>query len=181
MTWSAPKTFVSGEVLPADELNAYLRDNLIELAASKATTLGSTFVTTDTNVITERFPTESYVEEGASITSGSNTAYVDVQQYGPEVTVETGSCALVWLFSYMVNDNALAICTSYDVSGATTIASIDQRAIIMSQSRGHRVSGVFFHNDLNPGVNTFTAKYRINATAGTTGSWAGRRLTVWPF
>lgn len=40
MSWTTPKTFVTGAVLPAADLNTHLRDNLNEASVAKSTAAG---------------------------------------------------------------------------------------------------------------------------------------------
>lgn len=177
MAWTSPKTFVANEVLSADELNIHLRDNLLEMAASKATNPGSMFITEDVNSIMELPVASAVVDESGDTSSAT---YVNIDQIGPQVTVTTGSYAAVWLFAYTYQTAGNAAAMSYDVSGATTIAASDSRSFLIQNASGQRISASLFHDDLNPGVNTFTAKYRMAGAAPDRGVWAGRRLAVLP-
>lgn len=180
MVWTSPKTWVSTDTLPASELNTYLRDNLAELAPAKAVTPGSYFVTTDNGMLSERIPVADFI--GAADQSLSNT-YTDLDDIGPTVTVETSSQAWVFLYCHMFGDvNTAAVWMNYSVSGATTddASGRDSTAIQVQAAGGQRMGVNILHTGLNPGMNTFTAKYRIS-TGVTLGTWSDRRLGVLPF
>lgn len=51
MAWTAPRTWVVGEVLTASLLNTHLRDNINETAPAKVTTAGDTVYATGANAI----------------------------------------------------------------------------------------------------------------------------------
>ena len=52
MAWTAPRTWVVGEVLTAALLNTHLRDNLLETAVAKVTTAGDVVYATGANALT---------------------------------------------------------------------------------------------------------------------------------
>ena len=51
MAWTAPRTWVTGELVTATLLNAHLRDNLLETAPAKVTTQGDTVYATAANAL----------------------------------------------------------------------------------------------------------------------------------
>jgi hypothetical protein len=55
MGWTAPRTWVDGEVVTRDLLNQHLRDNLLETEAAKAAAAGDTFHATSAAAF-ERLP-----------------------------------------------------------------------------------------------------------------------------
>lgn len=180
MTWTTPKTWVANDVLTAAELNEQLRDNLLEQMPALATTEGSWFSVDAANSIVERTLVSDIVKETEQTAS---TSYVDLATVGPEVTVETGTVALVMFSGLLQNSTANAQgCMSYAISGATTRAASDTVAIIQDGLNGGGDTWGFMSwdlaEDLNPGANTFTAKYRAGG-AGTLTAYA-RALTVWP-
>lgn|SRR5690606_16745056 len=176
MAWSAPMTAVSGSVFTAAQFNQFVRDNLNETAPARATTAGGYFVATGTNEITERIPVSNAVLVSETTTS---TSYTDLTTAGPEVTVTTGPAALVIVHGALDNSGAGASRMAYDISGASSIAGADNRGIGVYGVAGSGVvcSGVTLHQDLTPGVNTFTAKYRVSSGTGT---FLSRRLVVLP-
>ena len=56
--WSAPRTWVTGEIVTASYLNSNIRDNFLETAPAKATAAGDIFVATAVNAI-KRVPVGS--------------------------------------------------------------------------------------------------------------------------
>ncbi|OII61223.1 hypothetical protein BJP40_06765 [Streptomyces sp. CC53] len=169
MAWTAPKTWVAEQVLTAAELNTHLRDNLLETAPAKATTEGSYFVVSDLNQIAERKPEVARVSAGEST---SSTSYVDLATTGPEVTVTTGSSAIVLIYSQLrntVEDSGSMM--SFAISGATSRSALDTTAILHrgNANQSQRFSAFDMITDLTPGSNTFTAKYRVTADTGTFG------------
>lgn len=179
MAWTAPKTFVANAILTAAELNVHLRDNLSETAPAKATTSGSMFVGNGANRIVERIPNGATV---APLEATASTTFTDLTTPGPAVTVTTGAKAVVIMNAEFYNvDNSYAI-ASVQVSGASSIAPADTRALT------HRsiTSGitpvigcarVLWFSNLTPGNNVFTMKYR--AFAGTS-RFQNRELIVIP-
>lgn len=176
--WTSPKTFLSGEVLTSDELNIYLRDNFCNLETAKAVTPGSLIVASGQNEVAERMPTAALVSISESQTGGASTTYADLATVGPTVTVDTGSMAIVFIYVNTYHTAPGSTFTSFAVTGASEIAATDDMAVRMSNSVQERFSACFCVTNLNPGLNTFTAKYRIG-NAGT-GTWMSRRLIVFP-
>jgi len=188
MAWTAPMTAVAGAVYTAAQFNTFVRDNLNECAPAKASIIGSYFTTSDDNQISERlveqavvnqqdsFNSTSYIDPNASPTGNSPIA-------GPAVTVQTGSVAFVAVGG-RIGGNATGVDSvkmSWACSGATSISAADNWAaglIKLGQysfaycNRGYLAVG------LNPGQNTFTAKY---AASGGTGFASYRTIVVLPF
>ena len=75
------------------------------------------------------------------------------------------------------NNSASTTYISWAVSGATTVAAADANAAVTLQTLLGSVCAVTTIGGLNPGVNTFTAKYKV---ASNTGTWQNRWITVWP-
>ncbi|MDT0387802.1 hypothetical protein [Streptomyces dubilierae] len=176
MAWSAPMTAVASSVFTAAQFNTFLRDNLNETAPAKATTAGGHFAVSDTNEISERVSATASVLMSETTTS---TSYTDLATVGPTVTVETGPAALVAVHGAIDNSGAGSSRMSYAVSGVSTIAEADNRGIGVYGVAGAGIvaSAVVLHTDLTPGINTFTAKYRV---ASGTGTFNSRRIVVFP-
>jgi hypothetical protein len=177
MTWTSPKTWTSGDLVPAADLNSYIRDNMLEMSPSKASTVGSLFVTADTNSISERRPAGDFVSTLQSTTT--TATYLDLATVGPSVTVECTSYAIIYIYAHMFHSAGTGVWMSFEVSGATTIAANDNTAILLQNTGGQRVGSAFLYSSLNAGMNTFTAKYRISGAG--TGNWSDRRIAVLPF
>ena len=179
MAWTSPITFVSGTTLTATQLNTYLRDNLSELAPAKATVPGSYFCSTGTNSIAQRTPDTALITTSQTTTS---TSYVDLGTVGPTVSVSTGAYAFVITTCQMENNtNDFQTYMSFAISGATTRSALDATAVGKdgTPAGNHcRLTNFDLINNLTPGTNTFTAKYRVG---GGTGTFAQRRLSIFPF
>lgn len=162
MAWTSPMTFVANNVLTAAQMNTHLRDNLLELAPAKATTsAGSLFVAQGPNRLEERIVRTARV--GTTQVTKS-TSYTDLNTKGPSVSVTTGKSAIVMLAAKAGNtviDNSASM--SFEVSGYTEISPSD-RYSVQSDGRAantHSVWGVTYYvDDLNPGLNVFTCKYK---------------------
>jgi hypothetical protein len=181
MAWTAPMTFADGNALTAAQLNAQLRDNLNETMVAKAQTAGAMFFGDDVNSLVERVPVIARVEAFENTTS---TTYTDLTNFGPSVTLDTGTNALVFIAAEVGNNtaNAQTSC-SYEVSGATTIAADASWGITTDGLQAATSSNYLgmcitsMRDDLTPGSNTFTMKYRC---ASGTGSFIHRCIIVWP-
>lgn len=178
MAWTSPKTFTPSSVLPAVDLNVYLRDNMAVTEASLASNPGSHFVGTGLSAIAERIPTGDIVLTAQGYTA---TSYGDPATVGPTVSVTTGSSALVALHSAAAPTSAgVRGWISYAVSGATTIAASDDRSIAWTVVAQESKGATFLQTGLTPGVNVFTAKFK-SATSGTSTVFSNRRIAVIPF
>lgn len=178
MSWTSPMTAVAGSVFTAAQFNTFIRDNLLECPAAKATTPGSFFAVSDTNQVAERIGTATSIT-GVTETSTS-TSYTDLATFGPEITVTTGGYAIVFLSGAIQNNGTGSVRMAYDVSGATSISAADNRGIghFGAAAVGVVCGNAIYHDNLTSGVNTFTAKYRVSAGTGT---FESRRLQVLPF
>lgn len=181
MAWSAPMTAVANTAFTAAQFNTYVRDNLNETAPAKASTAGGYFVVTGTNLIAERVPDSVLTDITETTTS---TSYVDLATVGPAVTLTTGTKALVSVGGEIGNTSSTtgSVRMSVAVSGATSRSASDNWAYGNSSwpttgSRLHATTTFLFEN-LTPGVNTFTCKYRVGAGTGT---YRRRMLSVIPF
>lgn len=170
---------MANAILTAAELNVHVRDNLSETAPAKATTSGSLIVGNGANRIVERIPNgASVVTQEATV----STTYADLTTPGPALTVVTGAKALVLINAETLNLNDSFSLTSVQVSGASSIAPADTRALTHRSITGAATPVVgacrsLWFNNLTPGNNTFTMKYR--AFAGTS-RFANRDLIVIP-
>lgn len=175
MAWTAPMTAISGSVFTAAQFNTFVRDNLNECPASKATTPGSLFVVSDTNQLAERTPATATVATSQTTTS---TSYTDLATVGPTVTVTTGPMALVGLYNANLNSSGTtASLMSYEVTGASAQAPNDNIAVGVATTTGTRAGALFLVTGLTPGSNTFTCRYRVG---GGTGTYVDRRILVVP-
>ena len=179
MAWSAPMTAVANSTFTAAQFNTYVRDNLNETAPAKATSSSSYFVGDGLNSIVERRAVTD-LELGTGTTT--STTYTDLtgDAIGPTVTVETGPSALVIVRCSAENSGGGSARMAYNISGATSLAAADNRGVGFFGVAGGNVnaSDVSLWTALNPGSNTFTAKYRVSSGTGT---FLSRRIIVMPF
>jgi len=177
MSWTVPATAVAGQPFTAAIFNAQMRDNLNATAPAQATTISSWFTGSGINAIAERIPAQNNAS-GSSTTTG--TGYGNLADaVTTSVTVATGTSAWCLLYCNMNNSGTNNTWMSVAVSGATTIAASDARAIMRDQTGGQRLGAAFYFNGLlTPGNNTFTLQYRVSAGTGT---FSVRRLGVIPF
>lgn len=173
-------TAIAGSVFTAAQFNTSVRDNLNETAVAKATTAGTYFVGDGPNSLVERGLMSDIVETSEGTAS---TVYTDLATTGPTVSVDTGGGALIIVTADIVNNTAgQSGRMTFEVSGASTIAASDARAlrvttpttVVATNIRASVVTSLA----LTGGNNTFTAKYRAS---GGTATFANRRITVMPF
>lgn len=178
MAWTVPATAVAGQPFTAATYNTQMRDNLNATAPALASTVSSWFTSTGPNAIAERIPAQNNTSGSSTTTSTSYGNLADAVT--TSVTVATGVSA--WVLLYCNCNNSVAgnnTWMSVAVSGATTLASSDNRALMMNQNGGARSGCPFYFNNLlTPGNNTFTLQYKV--TAGT-GTFSVRRIGVIPF
>jgi hypothetical protein len=170
-------TAVAGSVYTAAQFNTFVRDNLNETAPAKATTNGGYFVATALNEIAERVGNRETIADQEATTS---TSFDDLATGGPTVTVTTGSLALVIFGCELTNSGGGSSRASVEVSGASSISAEDIRSLTFGGLAGAllQASHAVFYDDLQPGVNTFTMKYRVSSGTGT---FRRRRLIVLPY
>jgi hypothetical protein len=117
----------------------------------------------------------------------TSTTYTDLTTAGPavSVTIPASGKALVILTGQLSNngsgDQAFM---GYAVSGVTTVAAADSRALMMRNYGGSttpfisvQASATYLVSGLNAGSNTFTAKYRVDSSTGT---FVNRNIIVIP-
>ena len=166
-----------GPVFPAIPANSDVLAAVYVPAADTA--IGSTQIT-DKRVVVRGEGAGAGVTTDQSTTS---TSYADLTTPGPAVTVNIGGSgsALVVLSCNTYNSGVDSFnLMSFAVSGATTLAASDDRA---SSNRVRTAGAVEDANraivvtGLNPGSNTFTAKYRVGSN---TGNFRRRYIAVLP-
>jgi len=178
MAWTAPRTWVTSEVVTASHMNTHVRDNLLETGPAIVTAGDKILVSDAANSLVEREVTANEVGAAETTTSGS---YTNLTTSGPSVTVTTGTTALVVLTTRVSNSSAGQSCfMGFDISGASTVAASDGRALQAANGADYqlRVSAMYAQTGLTAGSNVFKAEYRVSAG---TGSFASRYITVLPF
>ncbi|OII61224.1 hypothetical protein BJP40_06770 [Streptomyces sp. CC53] len=182
MAWTAPTTFVDGQVLTAAQLNTYLRDNLMATETAVARTPGSFLVARALSQIVERKPVISRV---AAAETTESFQFTDLNTPGPQVTVETGPSAIVFLYCGSNSDTpGIASTMAYEIEGRNrvTTGSVPTGAVEFRTSGGagftRHGGAVSMMNDLTPGENTFTAKYKTSGSG--TSTFRDRVMIVFP-
>jgi hypothetical protein len=114
--------------------------------------------------------------------SRSSTAYGDLGTgAGPSVSIQTGARALVTISAVAQSSFNNFMYISFDVTGATTVAAIDNnstwtRELTAGGGFGSGISRTLIITGLTAGINTFTMKYR--GSAGNAVDYALRSITV---
>lgn len=126
-----------------------------------------------------------YISSSQTLTGDDASEWVDLGTVGPSVTVNlTGTVALV-SFSALLSTSVsgLNAYASVAISGASSVSpGFDRMISFDNQGRAADdpvTCGVcMLYDDLSPGVNTFTMKYRKNGSG--TARFEHRRLSVVP-
>lgn len=180
MAWSAPMTFVDGTALAASQLNVYLRDNMMETEAAKATTFGGLFISNGPNEIVERVGGSDFISEAETTNS---TGYVSLPTDGPKIVCNTGTRAFYFMTAQISVDVAnLSANMSIEVSGQTQSPAADTGSLQidgLTIDKPMRIGICGFYQDLVPGENTFTCRYKC--LSGSNATFSDRALTVLPF
>lgn len=200
MSYSTPTTAVSGNVLTAAIWNASVRDNFAETCVAAVTTAGDITYADGANsmtrvaigaanshlVSTGSAPVWREISNDTRGTSNTaSTTYTDLAAgAGPEVTITTGTKALVVISCHTENNTAgTRNMMGYAISGATTLAADDARAwgFQSQDANDPHIAGVtILQTGLTAGSNTFTAKYRTTL-GSSTAVFQDRRLGVVAF
>lgn len=158
MSWAAPRTYVTGEVVRARYLNQDLRDSARAAVGSFA-----------------------YVPTQEGTTS---TAYTDLTTVGPSVTVAVVD-QLTFFFGAFIFSSAVAgiAIAAFEVSDAagTLSGPSDEHAAFgefQTTSRASTMMSGFTNSGMAEGPATVILKYR-NATGGSTANFAQRWLLVY--
>ena len=164
MAWSTLPTYVDGDPLTAAMLLA-IAANINETAVAKATTAGYHFVANGTNVVVERAIVSDKILTQQTTTS---TTYVNLATVGATVTVTTGTHAIISHGCQMFSSGTGSCWSSYALTGATTSAADDERAITCEAAASNSFRmGYTELQTLTAGSNVVTQKYRVGSLTGT--------------
>ena len=195
MAWTLPRTWVTGENVTSAIMNAHVRDNFLETSAATVTTAGDIAYADAANSMGSRVgigPARAFLGSDGSapvwrsiatdVDAGSgsdnNTIWSSLGEgttwafaSAIEVTLTTGTAALVLFKSRLSNSNAGAFTyLSYSISGATTNPAADGKSIWFESSAANdqaHFAGFDYAVGLTAGSNTFTLAGRVNAGLGT--------------
>lgn len=183
MTWKIPKTWVANSRLNDVDLNADLRDNMMETMPAKALSADKFFVSEGLNKIGMREILMSYSSVTATINSG--TSLYRFASSGPDVTITTGIMALC-IWGSMINGQTTTFAyhsVSPIVPAGYTYywdSQMDTWALHYGASRiaAHPFRAMSFKlfTGLTPGLNTFRSLYRYDGSG--TATWVNRYLIV---
>lgn len=177
MAWTTFPTLTDGQILTGAHMQI-IKANFDETVPAKVTASGQYVVGTGTNATAARTPTVATV---ATSETTSSTTYANLATVGPQVTVTTGTQALVFVSARIVQNTATAsVLTSFAISGATTLAADDRYGCEWQPegaNRAWRGTSALMVFGLTTGSNTFTQQYRVSSGA-TVGSAAFRQISV---
>lgn len=179
MTWTAPMTAVAGAVYTASQWNTMIRDNLNETAVARAQNVSGYSVVSGYNRLVQRV---SGVASSDVAETTDSTTYADLESDpGPSLTLLTGSHVLVNIFGSGRTTGGTASWVAFEVSGASSMEAADTYAVQLHVTTADqwRAGATFGLDNLTPGLNTFTMKYRVS-TSGT-GTFSSRKISVIPF
>lgn len=144
MAWTAPRTWVVGELVTAALFNTHLRDNVTFLGAARIATVQAAQTTT-------------------------STSYTDLTTSGPAVSPPiTGTSGIVFLSAQILNTGGFSW-MGFAISGTTTQAAQDSLAIEHgggASAQNDTKNGMFLVTLTAGTANVFTAKYRVSAGTG---------------
>lgn len=179
MAWTAPRTWVSTEIITASIMNTHVRDNLLETAPAKATAAGLVLATA-ANSIVVRPPSSASV---TALETTASTGYTNIGTDGPAVSIPTGSDVFIAISARVSSTTAGALPSfAYAIAGATAISADVTRSYQAEISNSNDVyMGTFAitQGTLTPGTNTFQMKYAELNGVGTA-TFATRRISVIP-
>lgn len=137
-------------------------------APAIATVAGRLIVTSAANTVAQRQVSQTVNNTSGTTASTSFTATLSGGGTSPAVTVTTGTSALIFLNSTLSNGLGFMSFASYAISGATTSAAIEGRSIQSEATdKDDRMGVTNLFASLDPGSNTFTMQYKVNANTGT--------------
>ena len=117
----------------------------------------------------------------ATLQSTTSTSWTNLATVGPEVTVTTGTKALIVFASNCQTNGVGRMKVGVAISGATTVAVGDANAINLYlgsvQTYQQRVGMAYLVTGLTAGSNTFTVKYS-GEQAGITIEFSNRQISV---
>ena len=178
MAWTAPRTWVTAEVVSASNLNTHVRDNFLSTAPGKLTSVDEIAVSTAANIVEAR----SVQGDGeATSETTTSTAYTDLATVGPAVSLFTSTRAFVSVSAFESNNTAGASSfMGFAITDSSTVSASDGNSVQYESGAandGVRHGAFYFVSALTGGSNTFTAKYRVSSGTGT---FSSRHIIVFP-
>lgn len=183
MTWTAPMTALTNQVLTATQYNTYIRDNLNEMAVAKATAAGQHFAVSGIHTVVARQVKSAVVTTSETT---SSVAYTNLATVGPSVTVDCGENCIIWIAAAMANNTlnrqtsasvSMSGTDSEDASDAADYWRIVNDGVAATSTSRYCVARRY--NNLTPGTHTFTMKYRVSDGASI-GTFSLREIVALP-
>jgi hypothetical protein len=148
MTWTTPKTWVTGEPLTASDLNTHLKDNL--------------------NALKEP-PTDHYECDEASDYSTTSTSFVDVDATNLALTITTSGGDILVGFSGDIANDTAGRSVMLNISLDGTLVTNDDGFIVTYQTTANRsipVSFVYLITGVSAGAHTLKLSWKVSANTG---------------
>jgi hypothetical protein len=175
MTWTTPRTAVSGETITAAIFNAEIRDNFLETEVGRAFFEGNFMVAKAANSVRAR---SCFRDSQLQIGRTSSTTYEDLdsnadrsENFGPAVSLTCNGTAVVW-FSARASNNAADSLCAYSVAVEDSTGT---ELVAASDAWCGMTDGIAANNDNKYGVchrftglgsdlqRTFVMKYRVGS------------------
>jgi hypothetical protein len=153
MTWTSPKTWATGDLLTAADMNTYLRDNTAALKAP---------------------PTKSYLlNESANYTTTS-TSFVDVDATADKLSFtldSKGGDIMIHFYAYIVGTGLVY----FDVTLDGNRVGGDDGLILGYQGYGP-ITFTFLKTGVSSGSHTYKLQWKVNTGTGALYAGAGTSL-----
>jgi len=202
MGWTAPRTWVVGEVLTAALLNQELRDHLLETGPAKVATAEDLLVGAGGQTLKRlakgasrqvlRVGPGGALEWSAAVQaqmavlaadrSNTSTSLVDVDAAAQSIsmTTEGGPVLVAWSGAVENSGNGYTVDLTYSVDGVDR--SIIGAWVTAAPNQRGQVSFLRLEGGLSPGSHAFRARFRASGyTAKVAGSSANAALVVVEF
>lgn len=182
MAWTSPMTAVANTPMTAALYNNNVRDNLRCEAPYLTGSVSDTFVVRSSHTIVSTPIQFATVTTSQTTTS---TSFTDLATVGPTVTITgvLGQQAMVWISAEVDNNTAnLQSWATVEVTGASTYTASSERSAVtrdgLSANSPVQYMATYLFDPIARGSSvTFTMKYKVG---GGTGTFANRRMAVWP-
>lgn len=189
MSWTAPPVFVNGNVLTAAQMNVLTTDltGTIPGVASSGITIDPAYIggnssspgvysSSAVNAISEMRVGQETINTAETTTS---SVFIDLATVGPSVQVTANNLAIVFVSVGLSANTTSTAAVGWEVAGATTVAAANNCPSINLAADRQITIGSCRSQSLTAGINLFTMQYVVSA--GTTGTFYRRHMSVWPF
>lgn len=155
MTWTTPKTWVTGEPLTAGDLNTHLRDNLNALKTP---------------------PGDAYIANEASNYTTTSTAFVSVDATNLALTITTAGGDALVAFSGAVSNNTAGQAVYFDVDLDGVRQAGNDGINVLTSAAANSIGNAAFAwlvTGLAAGSHTFKLQWKVSGGTGTLYAGAG--------